>query len=119
MSSSRIGAQIECGMYAVVTTSGSPRRNRSRSSSTICSDSGSSSIAATCGETGSASSRSTFVSSRSPRALRSSWRLVSDCATNSDTFGSATNVPFPFSRVTRPVRSRSLSAWRTTVLLTS
>ena len=42
---------------------------------------------ATCGETGSASSRSTFVSSRSPRALRSSWRLVSDCATNSDTFG--------------------------------
>ena len=49
----------------------------------------------------------------------SSWRLVSDRTTNSADLGSATNVPLPFTRVTSPVRSRSLSACRTTVRLTS
>ena len=51
---------------------------------------------ATWGDTGSTSRRRTVVSRRSPRALRSSWRLVSVWATNSDSFGAATNVPLPF-----------------------
>ena len=46
MSSSRIGAQIEYGMYAVVTTSGSPRRNRSRFETELFRPSGTDDLAA-------------------------------------------------------------------------